>query len=210
MNNSIRIKLIAFIVGAICLIIGDYLYGTTYYTNIPASNPDRFLISGLLGFITSALYVYGIFGYSEGFVKKNSIFKKITLIALGIFSIGCAVTHSIACAHMYIFNANLLTPNDPNIESIFTQVDNAFNVFIIPTLLGVFIGFISLLIGILKNETVFSKKALFFFPLLIVVIISLLDSSIENFPIIFKSAAWSGVLFNLALLFFDKQLSLEN
>ena len=59
------------------------------------------------------------------------------------------------------------------------------------------------LIGILKNETIFSKKALFFFPLLWAIIISLLDSNIDQFPILLKSAAWSGVLFNIALLLFD-------
>ena len=149
MRLSIKIKLLAFALGAFILVIGDYLYGTTYYTNIPTSEPNRFLISGILGFVTAVLYVYGSFGYAEGFTKKDSIFRKLTLAGLGVFSVGVAVTHSLAAAYMYILNAKLLHPNDANIEVIFIQVENCYNTCFIPSILGLLVGFVSLLIGAL-------------------------------------------------------------
>ncbi len=204
MNNSIKIRLAVFAVGAAILAIGDYLYGTTYYTNVPTTNEDRFLVSGILGYVTAICYLYGIFGYAKGFLDPNGLLRKLTLGGLGVFTIGVAVTHSIANAHMYVFNARLLDPGNATLEAVFLSIDNAYNLFFIGAIAGLLVGYISLLIGIVRKKTVFSRTALIFFPFNIVLVISLLDSAFEGYPILLKSAAWSGVVFNLALILFDR------
>ena len=202
MNKAIITRLIAFAVGALCLVIGDYLYGTTYYTDLAAKNTDRFFLSGFLGMAASCLYLYGLFGYADGFKNRNSILRKITIIGLSIFTIGVAMTHSLASAFMFVFNQNILQPDSYDIQKVLSEIDNTYNLYFIPTIIGLILGFTGVLIGIIQNETIFSKKALFFFPFTIAIVIFLLDSQITNYPIILKSPALGGVAFNLALIIF--------
>ena len=90
---------------------------------------------------------------------------------------------------MYVLNAQLKSPSTDELAEIFAKIDVLYNVFFVPMMLGLIVGYISLLIAIVKGQTVFSKKALFFFPLLVAVLISLLDSAIDQYPILLKKAA---------------------
>ncbi len=205
MTTTITTKLFVFALGAFVLVLADYLYGTTYYTNVPTDQDTRFLISGLMGYFTTLCYGYGLFGYTDGFLQPTSPLKRITLVSLAVFTVGVGVTHSLACGYMYLLNAQLLAPDPSIFQSVLAKFDAAYNVYLILALLGVTLGYSSLGMAIATGKTVFPKQSLLFFPLLIVVLITVLDTYVAGYPILLKSAAWSGVLFNLALIAFAKR-----
>ena len=183
MNPNIIIRLTIFAVGALLLVVGDYLYGTTYYTNIATLNPERFLISGLLGMIAACCYLYGLFGYANGFKDPKSLLRKTTIAGLSLFTVGVATTHSLASADMFVLNQSLVETDAFTLTSVLNEIENAYNFYFIPTVIGLIIGFISLFIGVIREQTIFSKKALIFFPLTLALVITTLDSLIPNYPL---------------------------
>ena len=80
-----KTKLSIFAIGALALVIGDYLYGTTYYTNLVAIDDSRFLVSSILGYVASLCYLYGLYGYAEGFLTSDGLWRKLTIGGLSIF-----------------------------------------------------------------------------------------------------------------------------
>lgn len=128
----------------------------------------------------------------------------MTVGGLSLFTIGVAATHTLASAFMVVMNQQLLNVDSAVLQKVFAPIDATYNLIYLPMMLGLLVGFVSLGIGIFKNQTIFSKKALFFFPLLWALILSSLGEMFEHYPIILKSAALSAVIFNTALLLFKK------
>ena len=203
-QQPIRYRLLAFTFGAILWAIGDYLYGTTYYTDQPGS-PNRFLISGLLGIAASASYLFGLFGYSNALREQYPLYRNLIVGGLSFFTLGVAATHTLASAHMVVFNQRLLTPSVKELDLVFTPIDYSYEVYFIPMIIGLIVGYGALFIAILRRKTVFAPWTLWFHPLLLAVIIGLLDTWIKNYPVLLKSPAISAVVFNTVLILSTKK-----
>ncbi|MEM8967035.1 MAG: DUF6796 family protein [Bacteroidota bacterium] len=197
MNTSeIVQRLLVFAAGALLLITGDYLYGTTYYTNVP-DDTTRFLVSGLLGLAASASYWYGLSGYGA---SLSSAYRYFIIGGFSLFTLGVAATHTLASAHMVAFNQRLLTPHIAELNEVFNTIDYFYEIYFIPMGIGLVVGYGALLVAILRQDSVFPRWTLWFHPLLIVTIIAAMDASFEGYPIALKSPAISAICFNLALV----------
>ena len=192
-------RLLAFAVGATLLVIGDYLYGTTYYTDRPGE-PDRFLVSGLLGMAASCGYLYGLFGYYAAFHQESRLYRVLIIGGLSLFTVGVATTHSLASAHMVAFNQQLLTPNVTELDGVFRHIDSFYEAYFIPMIIGLLVGYGALFVAILQRKTVFPRWTLWFHPLPLAIIISALDATVEWGILFFLNhRALGGVVFNVAL-----------
>ena len=197
-KQAIVRRLLAFAVGATLLVIGDYLYGTTYYTDQPGE-PTRFLVSGLLGMAASCGYLYGLFGYYAAFRQESRLYQRLIVGGLSLFTVGVATTHSLASAHMVAFNQRLLAPDVAALTEVFRHVDSFYNVYFIPMMIGLLVGYGALFAAILSRKTIFPRWTLWFHPLPLAIIISALDATVAGYPILLKSPALGSIVFNVVL-----------
>ena len=65
-KQTIVRRLLAFAMGAILLVIGDYLYGTTYYTD----QPTRFLVAACWAWLPCVTICTAYSGTTLLFTKK--------------------------------------------------------------------------------------------------------------------------------------------
>ncbi|MGL5816423.1 MAG: DUF6796 family protein [Phycicoccus sp.] len=197
-HRGIRLPLLVFAVGAVLVGTGDYLYGTTYYTDQPDADA-RFLVSGFLGYAGGALYLWGARGYQRVFLRPDDRLRALVGGGLAFFAVGVATVHVFTSAIMVAYNQNLLTPGLSPLRDTVDRLEEFYRWYFAPMLLALVLGYGALFIAVLRRRTSLPRWVLVAHPLPQFAGITAL-AEIDGFPIALRSPSVAAVVFNVVLL----------